>query len=154
MDLPNHKKWELHFSSNWNGIKKCNLINHTRNIQCTEFIFSKKVKSVRTSQRQIDWWFSTKTPTHPALLGSITICWRKTQSSWYLSMIWAMKNVKIFAKNEEKPSPQIVYDWNRFGFGFRPNFGQFGRNSVWPKLRNPFRFRFRYRPKQKSCFGS
>ena len=48
----------------------------------------------------------------------------------------------------------IVYDRNRFGFGFRPNFGQFGRNSVWPKLRNPFRFRFRYRPKQKSCFGS
>ena len=47
----------------------------------------------------------------------------------------------------------VVYDQNRFGFGFRPNFGHFGRISVLPKLQNPFRFRFRYRPKQKNYFG-
>ena len=46
-----------------------------------------------------------------------------------------------------------MYDRNRFGFGFRPNFGHFGRISVLPKLQNPFRFRFRYRPKQKNYFG-
>ena len=44
-----------------------------------------------------------------------------------------------------------MYDRNRFGFGFRPNFGHFGWISVLPKLQNPFRFR--YRPKQKKYFG-
>ena len=44
----------------------------------------------------------------------------------------------------------IVYDRNTFGIGFRPKFGQFSRISVWPKLENVYRFRFRYRPKQNS----
>ena len=51
------------------------------------------------------------------------------------------------------PDFLLVYDRNRFGFGFRPNFGHFGRISVLPKLQNPFQFRFRYRPKQKNYFG-
>ena len=45
---------------------------------------------------------------------------------------------------------ELVYDRNRFGIGFRPNFGHFGRISVWPKWKMPFRYRFRYRPKQNS----
>ena len=48
----------------------------------------------------------------------------------------------------------LVYDRNRFGIGFRPNFGHFGRISVWPKWKKCFRYRFRYRPKQKFCIGN
>ena len=44
----------------------------------------------------------------------------------------------------------LVYDRNRFGIGFRPNFGHFGRISVWPKWKKCFR----YWPKQKFCIGS
>ena len=41
---------------------------------------------------------------------------------------------KITPKSEFRRCAQLVYDRNRFGFGFRPNFGHFGRISVLPKL--------------------